>query len=144
MRAVRRWGLLGTAFLIGVGGAAWTLYRPAHGADRALAARWGVDQLVVRSTAAGNLLDFRYRVIDPAKAAALHGRDSKPYLVDLKSGRRLPVPSTPKAGALWNHGAVKAGRSYFALFSNPGKLVRSGDRVSIVIDGFAARDLVVQ
>jgi len=109
-----------------------------------LGRRWGIDDLRVRRSAAGHLLDFRYRVTDAARAAAIQDRHARPYLVDLKSGRRLTVPTTPKAGALWNHGGVREGRTYFALFSNPGRLVRRGDHVSVVINQLEARDLVVE
>lgn len=100
--------------------------------------RWGVDQLRVHRTAEGHLLDLRYRVVDPRRAGSLLAKDITAYLVHERSGRRLPVPSTPKAGSLRNTGQPRAGRSYFALFSNPGKLVQRGDQVSVVLGDLTA------
>jgi hypothetical protein len=101
-------------------------------------ARWGVDQLHIHRTGAGHLLDLRYRVVDPQRAGSLLGKQSAAYVVHARSGRRLSVPSTPKAGALRNTGVPKAGRTYFALFSDPGEIVRAGDRVSVVLGDLTA------
>ncbi len=108
-----------------------------------LARRFGVAELRVRRSAAGHLLDLRYRVLDPAKAAPLHARAQKPILVDERSGRKLVVPTTPKAGALRSTAPPKAGRIYFALFANPGGAVRRGDQVSVVMGELRA-SLVVE
>ncbi len=109
-----------------------------------LAERWGIDRIRIMRTGAGHLLDFRYRIVDARKAAALQEKGSRPLLIDNKSGARLTVPRTPKAGALRNAGRARVGRTYFALFANAGGLVRSGDRVSVVINDFRANDLVVE
>jgi len=101
--------------------------------------RSGVDQLRIHRTAGGHLLDLRYRVVDPQRATSLLAKDNTAYLVDEKSGRRLPVPSTPKAGSLRAKGVPRAGRSYFALFTNPGGLVRRGDQVSVVLGELTAQ-----
>ena len=34
-------------------------------------AQWGIEIKSLRRTAAGHLLDFRFKIIDPAKAALL-------------------------------------------------------------------------
>jgi hypothetical protein len=100
--------------------------------------RWGVDQLRIHRTADGRMLDLRYRVVEPDRARSLLAKDSVAYLVHDRSGTRLPVPSTPKAGALRNHGRARAGRSYFALFTNAGALVKPGDRVTVVLGELTA------
>jgi hypothetical protein len=100
--------------------------------------RWGVDQLRVHRTAGGHLLDLRYQVVDPARAGSLLAEESSVYLVHEKSGLRLPVPSTPKAGSLRNTGVPRAGRAYFALFTNPGGLVQRGDQVSVMLGALTA------
>ncbi|HJX22601.1 MAG TPA: hypothetical protein VJ454_16515, partial [Steroidobacteraceae bacterium] len=38
------------------------------------ARRYGVDHLQVRSTSSGQSLEFRYRVLDPSKAARLNDK----------------------------------------------------------------------
>jgi hypothetical protein len=110
----------------------------------AIRERWGVDELHVRRSAAGHLLDFRYRVVDPVKAAPIQARRNRPELVHRSSGVRMGVPQTPKAGALWNAGTPRAGRTYFALFTNRGGIARRGDRVSVAIGPLRATDLVVE
>lgn len=101
--------------------------------------RWGVGQLRIHRTAGGHLLDLRYQVVDPERARTLLAEHSPAYLVHDKSGSRLLVPSTPKAGSLRNTGTPRAGRSYFALFMNPGGLVKRGDRVSLVLGPLATK-----
>lgn len=107
--------------------------------DRISVARWGVDQLRIRRTAQGHLLDLRYHVVDPRRAGSLLAEDGPVYVVHERSGMKLPVPRTPKAGALRTTGTPRAGRSYFALFTNPGGMVRRGDQVSVVLGELTAR-----
>jgi hypothetical protein len=106
--------------------------------------RWGIDQIHIHRSAGGHLLDLRFRVVDPSKAAAVLARAATIHVLDTKSGTELEVPSTPKAGPLRNSGQPEIGRSYFALFTNPANLVRHGDRVSLLIDGQQIADLLVQ
>ena len=110
-----------------------------------LEAYWGIRIVSLRRTAAGHLLDFRFRVNDPEKAVALLRRQANAYLIDQTSGKKLAVPRMPKVGAL-RTSAVKpeAGRIYFILFNNTGDLVQPGTRVTIVIGDFKAEHLVVE
>jgi len=101
--------------------------------------RFGVDRLRIMRTAGGHLLDFRYRVVDPKLAAPLLTKAARGHVVDEKTGARLAVPDMPKAGPLRNTGVAHAGRTYFALFNNPGGLVRRGDRVSVVLGELTAQ-----
>jgi hypothetical protein len=119
---------------LGAGGAAAALAASILAAPPAPAEgeRFGVDQLRIMRTATGHLLDLRYRIVDPERAAPLLAKDTAVYVVHERSGARLRVPSTPKAGPLRNTGVPRAGRAYFALFSNPGGLVQRGDEVSVV------------
>lgn len=107
--------------------------------------QWGVRVVSLRRTAAGHMLDFRFRVVDPEKAAALLRRQDNAYLIDQSSGKKLAVPRMPKVGAL-RPSALKpeAGRIYFILFNNTGDLVQSGNRVTIVSGDFRAEHLVVE
>ena len=106
--------------------------------------RWGVEVLSIRTTASGYLLDFRYRVHDADKAAPLLDRRIKPYIEVDKSDARLGVPVTNKLGALRQSTQhVIPDRNYFILFTNPGRHVVPGDRVSVVIGDFVAEDLSV-
>lgn len=133
----------------------------AKAADRAAASKvisealtplekeWGIRLLGIRTTAAGYALDFRYQVLDPQKAAPLLQRqyNANPYLVVERSGARLGVPFTDKAGSLRSSvssaGQIRQGRNYGALFANPGKHVKPGDKVTIVFADFKAEHLIV-
>lgn len=113
--------------------------------NNALQERWGVKVVGIRQSAAGYMLDFRYRVLDAEKATPLLDRRIKPELKVAKSGATLKVPVPPKIGALRQSAKfVKPDRNYFILFSNPGRHVIPGDMVSVVIGDFRAENLTVQ
>jgi len=99
----------------------------------------------IRLTAANYLLNFRYLVTNPEKAALLINREIKPYLVDESSGARLYVATPPKVGSLRHTGSnLVAGRSYFALFANPGKYIQPGSSVTVVIGDLRLEHLTVE
>ena len=111
--------------------AAGTTPRPLPAAVSAagLAERSGVRVVRVAATGGGGLLDLRYEVVDPDTAAAVHGTNTPPALVDERSGL---VIGQLLMGHM-HHGKVNAGQSYYLVFMNPGDAVRRGDRVSVVL-----------
>jgi hypothetical protein len=104
---------------------------------------WGVDVVGVHPISSGQMLRFTYRILDPAKAKTLQEKTVKPYLTDEATGTRLAVPAMENVGELRQTAAPEAGRTYFIIFGNPGGLVRSGSRVSVVIGSFHAEGLIV-
>jgi hypothetical protein len=106
--------------------------------------QWGVEVQYVRQTAAGYMLEFRYKVLDAKKAQALFERQIKPVLTHAETGARLIVPTPAKTGALRNSNPPKAGTTYWMFFANPGKLVKPGDTVSIEIGEYLVDDLIVK
>jgi hypothetical protein len=104
---------------------------------------WGVDSLSVKSTESGEVIRFSYRVLDADKANTLNDKKAEPSLIDPQAGVQLVVPSLEKVGKLRQSSAPQAGRSYWMAFSNKGRLVKRGDRVSVVIGQFRADGLVV-
>jgi hypothetical protein len=86
---------------------------------------WGVDIVGVRSVSSGYMLRFAYRVLDAA------------------SGARMAVPAMENIGELRQTPKPVADRTYFVIFGNPGKLVKSGGHVRIVIGKFEIDDLIV-
>ena len=106
--------------------------------------QWGIEVLFVRQTAAGYMLEFRYKVIDAQKAKPLFDRQTKPLLTHAESGAQLIVPTPAKVGALRNSNTPKDGHTYWMFFANPGKLVQSGERVNIEIGEFLVEGLVVK
>jgi biotin carboxyl carrier protein len=106
--------------------------------------QWGVEVLYVRQTAAGYMLEFRYKVLDADKSKALFERQTKPVLTHDKTGAKFIVPTPAKTGALRNSNPPLVGNTYWMFFANPGKLVQPGDTVSIEIGKFQVKKLIVQ
>jgi hypothetical protein len=106
--------------------------------------RFGVEVMGVRATAAGYMLEFRYRVTDPALARPLFDRRVRPVLVDEETGARMAVPTPPKTGALRNSRPPLAKHIYWMLFANPGGFIKPGRRVAVQIGEFRADGIVVQ
>lgn len=105
---------------------------------------FGIKVVSLRPTAGGQMLDFRFRVVDPEKAKAVLDKNKKAFLLDSKTGKTLPVPVS-KAGPMRQATLQpEAGRIYFMLFSNPGGLVKEGGRVSLVIGDFRIDDIIIE
>ena len=109
--------------------------------------KWGIQMLGLRTSAAGYMLDWRFRVLDPEKAYPLLRRQVARYLVVEKSGAVLRVPFTAKLGSMRatvrTANMVKRNKIYAGLFVNPGQHVKPGDKVSLVIGSFIADNVVV-
>lgn len=105
---------------------------------------WGVQVVSIRRTAAGNLIDFRCRVVDAKKAAPLLDRKVKPVLVDASTGARASVVSSPKVGSLRTTGPVSDGLQFFVLFGNPSGYFKPGAKVTVEIGEFRAVNLTVE
>jgi hypothetical protein len=122
-------------------------YRPHPVSRRAreyYALIWGVDSLSVRSAESGEIIRFSYRVLDAKKAVALNDKKNEPSLIDPQAGVKLVVPSLEKVGKLRQSSTPETGKAYWMAFSNKGRYVKPGHRVSVVIGNFRADGLVVQ
>ncbi len=108
------------------------------------AATLGVDSLSVRRTNAGNLIRFAYRITDPEKAKAISDRQAKPVLIGHTSRAMLEVPVMDKVGPLRQATRPEAGKEYWMVFSNKGDVVKSGERVSVVVGSFRIDGLRVE
>lgn len=107
--------------------------------------RYGIHIEGVRHTAAGYMLDFRYRVVDAERAATLIHPRLRPYLVDQQTGKQYVVPTVGRVGPLrQTRASVEAGRTYFVFFANPGRAVAQGTKVSVVMGDLVIKDLTVQ
>lgn len=105
---------------------------------------WGVDLIGVKAVSSGYMLRLDYRVIDPAKAVALGDRKVKPYLIDEATRTALAVPAMEKIGELRQvPSSPVPNRVYFMIFGNPGRLVKPGGRVTLVVGNLKAEGLVV-
>lgn len=104
---------------------------------------WGIDSISVKLVESGELVRFSYRVVDPAKAGALHDKQNEATLDDPKAGVSLVVPTMEQVGQLRQTPPPVAGHSYWMTFSNKGRRVVRGDRIDVVIGPFRASNLVV-
>jgi len=98
-----------------------------------------------RLTAADYMIDLRFRVTDPERAAPFFSRRTELQLVDPVSGARLAVPNTPKLGKLRQVARKDMpDRSYFMLFANPGRFLKAGSRVNLVAGDTHIAQLTVE
>jgi hypothetical protein len=105
---------------------------------------WGIDDLKVKYTESGEMVRFSYRVLDPDKAKMLNDKRLEPSLIDPQAGVKLVVPQMEKVGQLRQSSTPEADKSYWMAFSNSGRRVRPGHRVSVEIGQFHAINLVVE
>ena len=97
--------------------------------EEGLVEKSGVRIVYVALTGGGGLIDLRYQVVDPDKANAVHDEKYPPTLVDEATG--LVVNSL-----LMGHshtGTFNAGQTYYMIFENPGNIVQSGNKVSVLL-----------
>jgi hypothetical protein len=106
--------------------------------------QWGIQIVGIRWTSGGYMLDFRFRVLDAQKAAPLFVRQTKPYLIDVRTGGKFLVPSPPKTGPLRTSNPPQQGRIYWMFFANPGQYIKRGNLVTVVIGDFQAENLTVE
>ncbi|SCK24534.1 hypothetical protein [Vogesella sp. LIG4] len=104
----------------------------------------GIDNVRVQRTASDNLIRVSYRVTDPARARELGDKKVTPYLLGLRSHAVLQVPVMDKIGPLRQSGSPEMGKEYWMVFSNKGNLVKTGDRVNVVIGSFHMDGLAVE
>ncbi len=121
-------------------------YRPDRFAARAgtyYRLVWGVDDLSVKSAEGGEVIRFKYHVLDANKAKMLNDKKFEPALIDEQAHVKLVVPLMDKVGKLRQSSPSEAGKVYWMLFSNKGDYVKRGDKVDVVIGNFRADGLVV-
>jgi hypothetical protein len=158
-RRVRLVGsLAGVVVAAAVAALALWLAQPSRSGEQASAARipvaWGrpvvsPEGLVQRSgvkitqvavSGAGGLVDLRFKVLDPAKAHALHDPRTPPAVIDERTGlviRRL----------LMNHahsGEFKQAVTYYLVFENTGDWIRRGSRVTVLLGNAQVEHVVAE
>jgi hypothetical protein len=105
---------------------------------------WGVDSIKTKAVESGELIKFSYRVLDADKAKTLNEKTNEPIMFDPAIRAKLVVPSLEKVGQLRQSSTPEAGKTYWMAFSNPGRVVKRGDRVNVVIGEFHIEGLVVE
>lgn len=105
---------------------------------------YGVDIQGVQRVASGEMLAFRYAILDPAKAKAFNDKKNSAYLIDEKTGAKLTVPQMEKVGALRTTNTPQEGRMYWIVFANTGRIVTAGSTVDVVIGDIHVNGLTVE
>ena len=124
--------------------AAYGRSRLAKRAQMYYEAVWGVDSLSIKATESGEIIRFKYRVLDADKAKVLSDKNLEPALIDPAARVKLVVPSLEKIGQLRQSSTPEVGRVYWMAFSNPRRSVKPGDHVDVTIGHFRANGLVVE
>jgi hypothetical protein len=113
---------------------------PAQLSQSAFEEAAGVRVVRVAVTGGGGLVDLRYQIVDPDKAAAIHASATPPKLIDERTGKAVD--------RLWMHhgasGTPRAGQSYFLLFVDGKRVLASGSSVSVVLAGARLDHVLVQ
>ena len=105
----------------------------------------GIRVESLRLTAADYMLDLRFRVTDPERAAVFFSRKTELQIIEPVSGTRLGVPNTPKLGKLRQVARKDMpDRSYFLLFANPGRYLKAGSQVILVAGDTRISHLTVE
>jgi hypothetical protein len=147
----RRWVALVALVAIlalGIGVRAWWAGRPVDVRDGTevvtadgMAARHGISVNLIAVTAAGGLVELRYQVVDPDKAAPiLHDPALAPVLVAEDSGRTLVMAAPPHR----HGGDLKLGATYFFLIANAHNALRPGEQVTLVIGDARLEHVMVE
>lgn len=94
------------------------------------AAHTGITVTLLGVTAGGGMVEFRYQVVDPDKAAlVLHDDTKRPVLVAEGSGETLAMVSRPHS----HKAELQLGGTYFFLMANTRNALRDGTKVSVII-----------
>jgi hypothetical protein len=105
----------------------------------------GIEVVAIRTTAAGSMLDFRFKVLDKEKAMPFFLKELQPHLIDKRTGAVLEVPVPAKGGPMRPTSRdPREGITYFMLFANPGSFIKAGNQVAIVIGDIRVDNLVVE
>jgi hypothetical protein len=121
---------------------------------------WGIKVIRVSLTSDGGMIDVRYEVTDPEKAAAAlgggaghdgHGAitpeslQDAPLLVDEKTGYAVMEANLHQMGGVRRERqSPDVGKTYFILFANTGGLVEPGDEVALAASDLRLEHLEVQ
>jgi hypothetical protein len=106
---------------------------------------WGVDSFAAKLVESGQLVRFSYRIVDVEKARSLTDKKNAPTLVDDRAHAKLVVPTMEKVGQLrQSSSSPEVGKTYWMVFSNKGRLVKVGDRVTVTIGKFHVDGVLVQ
>ena len=91
-------------------------------------AQWGIRIEHIGVSADGGLIDFRFVVVDPDKAAPLLSVENRPRLFVEDSGAMVDSLMHPP-----HSNEPAPGQSHFLLYNNTGGAIRRGTSVSVLL-----------
>lgn len=102
--------------------------------------QYGIRIRLVGVTAAGGLVDFRYKIVDLAKAKRLlEDHEKMPMLAVENSNTVLRMPES-----MMEHADLAEDQLYFAHYPNAGGAVRPGTHVAVLFGDLQVDGLVAQ
>lgn len=105
------------------------------------AAHTGISVTLLGVIAGGGMIQFRYQVVDPDKAAlVLHDDARRPVLVAEGSGETLAMVSRPHS----HKADLQLGGTYFFLMANTRNALRDGTKVTVIIGDVRLEHLVAR
>lgn len=106
---------------------------------------WGIEPVLLRITAKGYMIEFRYKVLNPEKAMILSHKKVFPSMLSMKSKARLSVPYGSTVGYLKsNRKFLKQGKNYITMFSNENRHMLPGDKVRIQVGDQVSPPLTIE
>jgi len=110
--------------------------------QKSLEERFGISIKLIGVTAAGGMVDFRYKILDKEKAAFLFGPDNDTVkLIADDNGTTLGMPA---GHGMNHHGGLKNGVVNFHFFANTDGAVKAGRPVTVVIGSLRLEPITAQ
>lgn len=138
-------GVIVLAVLLGFGvWRVWPAFQPVTlpgtpaSADQ-VEAQWGVRVQHIAVLADGGLIDFRFQVIDPDKAAPLFSVEKRPAMIVESTGQRVDSLYHPNMA----HGTA-AGQSVYFIYNDTAGALKSGTLVSVLFGDLRLEHVPVQ
>ena len=110
-----------------------------------LEVRWGIQVCGAHLSMGDAIVDVRYKILDPAKVAALGDGKTLGYIIEPNTGNKLLMPKPPKEGAFPPTGnRLAVGKTYFAIVANQGRVLKRGEAVSVILGDARADNVVLE
>ena len=108
---------------------------------KTLEERFGVRITLIAVTAAGGVVDFRYKILDQEKARFLFGdAHTMPTLLAEESGISLEPPRSEAK----HNSRLENGSSHFQFYANTRNALKPGARVTVLFGSLRLEPIIVQ
>ncbi len=101
--------------------------------------KWGIHISHIAVVADGGLIDFRFVVLDPDKAAPVMEVDTRPHLYVEETGYEV----SSLYHIMHNHD-IPAGESHYLIYNDSNGAIKSGTSVSVVIGDMRLEHIIAQ